>query len=79
MVLTQAGMLCLANACGVILLDTKAFSRPEPQMPVVLTGIRTSRRTLPQNWQLWELAYGEGNLELFFSALNYAAPDHTHA
>lgn len=78
MVLTHAGMLCLANACGVTLLDTKAFSRPEPQMPVVLTGIRTSRRTLPQNLQLWELAYGEGNLEVFFSALNYAAPEHTH-
>ncbi len=79
MVMTPKGMLCIANACGVTSVDTKRFVRASASsFPLVLTGGSTSRRVLPLQHKCWYLHSGEKGLEISFSALNYAAPSHTH-
>lgn len=77
-VMTPKGLLCLANACGVTLLDTRPFRTPASPPLNVLTGVKTAQRAFLPHQNKWELDYGESRLELSFSAFNYAAPDHTH-
>ena len=78
LVLTPGGLLCMANACGVTVVDTRNFRTPPDPLPAILTGITTSRRRLPLHCTSWTLNHGEDRLEIVFSALYHPAPSHTH-
>ena len=71
------GTAYFASPEGVCVLHTTNFSTQRATLPTVLVGLKVMGREMPLDTLPLHLDYRQNYLEIQFSALNYAAPEHT--
>ena len=70
------GTAYFAMQKGLASFHTRDFNLPNTVLPVHIVGVRVMGETFPEKGGL-ELSYRRNYIEIDFSALNYATPDHT--
>lgn len=74
--ITPEGYAYFAMQKGLIVFHVRDFNIPSVTMPVHIVGLRIMGQERPIDKTL-ELSFRNNYIEIDFSALNYATPDHT--
>ena len=75
--MTDDGTLYWATPAGMLTFSTEGTEPAQTALPVVLTSLYISGRSMPLDESLIVLGHKYGDLRMDFSALNYATPDYT--
>lgn len=75
--MTDDGTVYWATPAGMLTFSTEGTEPTQSTLPVVLTGLYVSGKSMPLDESLIVLGHKYGDLRMNFSALNYAAPDYT--
>lgn len=75
---TAQGTICFVSALGLTEIRPHDFDKPRSSMKTVVVGLKVMGKPQPLDTGHLYLSHNENYIELQFSALNYADPEHTH-
>jgi len=75
--ITPDDMAYFAQQKGIAVFNVRNFNTPNTTMPVHIVGLRIMGKEHKASKSI-ELNYRNNYIEIDFSTLNYATPDHTH-
>lgn len=75
---TEHGLVCFLSSAGLTIIDSGRIRISRQVLETCPVGLQARAAALPLGLEEYALAYNEFPLEMKFSALNYASPEHTH-
>lgn len=75
---TQDGKVYFTSQMGLTVIDSRTQKESRDTYAIFAMMLKAHAKQLPLDRKTYQLAYNDFPLEMEFSALNYASPEHTH-